>query len=65
MDVVKIVVSVPVRSPTLCGCCPLIYYAHDDDPIRCTAFQQEFGPENTDSEGRRIRLPQCVDAEIK
>lgn len=64
MNTVKIAVSIPVRSATLCGFCPLISYAHDDDPVFCTAFRQEFGPDNVDEKGSRLRLPQCIAAEI-
>lgn len=64
MNTVKIAVSIPVRSATLCGFCPLISYVHDDDPVKCTAFQQEFGRENLDENGCRLRLPQCIASQI-
>lgn len=63
MNTIKIAVSIPVRGAT-CGFCPLISYAHDDDPVSCTAFQQEFGPENVDEKGYRLRLPQCIASQI-
>lgn len=61
---IQIAVTINARGAR-CGCCALIDASGPDDaPVRCTAFDREFGPTDVDAQGMRLRLQACRAAEV-